>query len=154
MAQWHRLIDTSPATLWSVFSDGSQYARWVVGTHDTWELDDDWPAEGSQLGYSLKLGPWTSKGRTVSRVCEPQRRLELEAVSDLGIARIAFRLTPWGDGCLVVLDEHPLRGTAASMHNAALDAGLRWRHRPVLARLAAVAEAPARTRGAPSRAGA
>ncbi|MFF5970436.1 SRPBCC family protein [Streptomyces sp. NPDC012769] len=141
MAQWHRLIDASPAHVWSVLGDGELYARWVVGTHETWERDDMWPAEGAELGYTLKLGPWITEGRTVSRICEPEHRLELEAVNGLGSARIGFRTLRWGDGCLVLVDEHPLRGPVTPLHNTALDALIRWRHRHMLARLErAVAE--------------
>ncbi len=64
-------------------------------------------APGAELGYVLKLGPKSYRGRTTSRICEPGRRLELEAKTDLGSARIAFRLVPWGGDTLVIVDEHP-----------------------------------------------
>ncbi|MFF9198247.1 SRPBCC family protein [Streptomyces sp. NPDC014779] len=148
MARWHRLITATPEDVWAVLGDGSLYAHWVVGTHDTWDRDGDWPAVGSELGYTVKLGTWTMKGRTISRLCEPGRRLELEAVNPLGSARIGIRTLPWGDRCLVLVDEHPLRGPAAPLHNAALDALLRWRNRNMLARLdRAVREAAERTGG-------
>ncbi|MFJ7067832.1 SRPBCC family protein [Streptomyces sp. NPDC101115] len=135
MARWHRLITATPADVWAVLGDGSLYARWVVGTQDTWERDEAWPALGSELGYTVKLGPWTMKGRTISRLCEPEKRLELEAVNPLGSARIGLRTLRWGDDCLVLVDEHPLRGPATPLHNTALDALVRWRNRHMLARL-------------------
>ncbi|MER7519561.1 SRPBCC family protein [Streptomyces sp. NPDC126499] len=152
MAQWHRLIDAPPADVWSVLGDGELYARWVVGTHDTWERDGAWPAEGAELGYTVKLGPWTVEGRTISRLCEPQDRLELEAVNGLGSARIGFRTLRWGEGCLVLVDEHPLTGPATPLHNTALDALIRWRHRSMLARLERAVREKAGPREDPSRA--
>ncbi|WP_418960833.1 SRPBCC family protein [Streptomyces tritici] len=148
MAQWHRLVHAAPQDVWSVLSDGRSYSRWVVGAHDSVQKDPEWPAEGSELAYSLKAGPWTYRGRTVSRLCEPVRRLELEAMSGLGSARIAFRVEPWGDETLVVVDEHPLRGPAARWHNAVLDAFLRLRHRGMLARLGRIVEGRAAEGGA------
>ncbi|WP_225803307.1 SRPBCC family protein [Streptomyces sp. NK15101] len=139
MAQWNRLIEAPPDAVWAVLSDGRSYARFVVGTHESWEQDGQWPVAGAELGYTLKLGPWSYQGRTVSRVCEPVHRLELEARTHLGSARIAFRIEPWGDGTLVVVDEHPLQGPAARWHNSGADALLRWRHRKMLDRLDRVA---------------
>ncbi|WP_030691018.1 SRPBCC family protein [Streptomyces globisporus] len=151
MAQWNRVLEATPEEVWAVLSDGRRYARWVVGTHDSWERDDHWPAVDAELGYALKLGPWTYHGRTISRRCEPIRRLELEAATHLGSARISFLVEPWGSRTLVLVDEHPLRGPAARWHNSAADLVLRWRHRQLLARLEkAVLSARARSRaGAP-----
>ncbi|MFC9732639.1 SRPBCC family protein [Streptomyces roseolus] len=152
MAPWHRLIHATPAEVWAVLGDGDLYARWVVGTHETWERDDTWPAEGSELGYTLKLGPWTTEGRSISRICEPQDRLELEALNPLGSARIAFQTLRWGEGCLVLVDEHPLTGPATPLHNTALDTLIRWRHRRMLARLEEAVHEKAGTEEGASRA--
>ncbi|MFE5792683.1 SRPBCC family protein [Streptomyces sp. NPDC056503] len=144
MAQWHRLIRATPQEVWSVLGDPHQYGRWVVGAHRSWPQGGGWPSEGAELGYALKAGPWTYRGRTVSRRCEPVHRLELEARSGVGSARIAFLIERWGQDTLVVVDEHPLVGPAAAWHNAALDTLLRWRHRGMLARLAEVVESAAK----------
>ncbi|KOG09850.1 MULTISPECIES: SRPBCC family protein [Streptomyces] len=138
MAQWNRLIEAPPDAVWEVLSDGRSYARFVVGTHESWEQDGQWPVPGAELGYTLKLGPWSYRGRTLSRLCEPTHRLELEVHTDVGSARVAFRIEPWGDGTLVLVDEHPLRGPAARWHNSAVDALMRWRNRKMLDRLAHV----------------
>ncbi|WP_369149104.1 SRPBCC family protein [Streptomyces sp. R44] len=140
MAQWNRLIEAPPDAVWSVLSNGEAYSRFVVGTHDSWEQEGKWPAPGSALGYTLRIGPWPYRGRTISRLCEPVRRLELEAHTDLGTARIAFLVEPWGDDTLVIVDEHPLRGPTARWHNSALDALTRWRNRRMLVRLGEIAE--------------
>ncbi|MBT2479750.1 SRPBCC family protein [Streptomyces sp. ISL-94] len=145
MAVMHRLVHRPPSDVWDVLSDGDRYAAWVVGTHDSWEKDPQWPREGAALGYRLKLGPWSYEGTTVVRICEPQRRLELEAMAGkAGSARIAIELRPWGKDTLVVIDEHPLRGRNGSVHSAAIDAFVHLRHRGVLRRLARVAESEGR----------
>ncbi|MER5204144.1 SRPBCC family protein [Streptomyces sp. NPDC002825] len=140
MAQWNRLIEAPPDAVWAVLSDGEAYSRFVVGTHDSWEQEGQWPTPGSELGYTLRIGPWLYHGRTISRLCEPVRRLELEARTDLGTARIAFRVEPWGDDTLVIVDEHPLSGPMARWHNSFLDALTRWRNRQMLVRLGELAE--------------
>ncbi|MET9323524.1 SRPBCC family protein [Streptomyces sp. NPDC003038] len=141
MAERHRLIRRPPADVWAVLCDGQRYADWVVGTHASWEDDGGWPREGSALKYQLKFGPWTYTGRTIARILEPGRRLELEAMSGkAGSARIAIEVKPWGEDTLVIVDEHPLRGPAAALHTAALDALLQLRHRNMLSRLARLVE--------------
>ncbi|MGP3998852.1 SRPBCC family protein [Streptomyces sp. 8N706] len=134
-------MNRSPVSVWNVLSNGDQYADWVVGTRDSSALDDSWPAEGSALRYRVKLGRWTVEGNTVSRFCDPPRRLELEAQSGpLGTARIAIEVRPWGQDALVIVDEHPLSGPGARVHNVALDAVFQLRHRNMLKRLARVVE--------------
>ncbi len=67
--------------------------------------------------------------------------LELEAESGwLGTARIALKVRRWGRNTLVIIDEHPLRGPAAKLHNTAIDGFVQVRHRTMLARLAEVVE--------------
>jgi uncharacterized protein YndB with AHSA1/START domain len=136
------LIRRPPESVWAVLADGRRYADWVVGTHGSEPLDDDWPANGSAIRYVVRVGPWRLSGRTVVRGCEPGRRLELEAQSGaLGTARIGIAVRPWGEGSLVEVDEHPLAGPGGKLHDWATDALLQLRHRRMLRRLARVVEA-------------
>ncbi|MEU3459386.1 SRPBCC family protein [Streptomyces sp. NPDC006733] len=141
MAVRHVLIKRPPRAVWSVLSDGSTYAQWVVGTDTTHEADANWPAVGSSIAYTVKLGPLELHNRTVVRVNEHESRLELEAFAGpLGTARIAIEIRPWGDHSLVVVDEHPLRGPGARLHNTIVDAAIMLRHRSMLDRFAATVE--------------
>ena len=142
MAVRHALVRRAPEAVWSVLSDGRQYATWVVGTAQTREADSDWPQVGSEIHYAVRLGPVTLRNRTVVRICEPPSRLELEAVAGpLGTARIAIQVKPWGAGeTLVIVDEHPLRGPGSRMHIAPVDLLIQLRHRRMLSRLAEVVE--------------
>ncbi|GAA2417110.1 SRPBCC family protein [Streptomyces glaucosporus] len=127
--------------MWGVLADADQYQKWVVGTRSTHEAEGDWPGVGASLRYEIGMGPLTVQGHTVVRVCEPPDRLELEASAGrLGTARIAVRLTPWGEGTLITMDEHPLRGTVARLHTAPVDVALQLRHRLMLTRLRNVVE--------------
>ncbi|RBM16118.1 SRPBCC family protein [Streptomyces sp. PT12] len=136
------LIRRPPPAVWAVLCDGSRFADWVVGTHDSAPLDDDWPAVGSAIRYVVRLGPLRARGRTVVRFHEPGRRIELEAQSrSAGTARIAIEVRPWGrDTTLVTVDEHPLTGVIRHLHNPLFEAVLQLRHRLMLRNLARVVE--------------
>ncbi|CAM5261427.1 SRPBCC family protein [Streptomyces griseomycini] len=144
MAVRHRLIRTSPQTVWDVLSDGSRYAEWVVGTSSSEPVRGQWPRLDAAIRYEVRVGPLSLTNETVVRRCEPGANLELEAkAGPLGTARIAIETRPWGDGCLVFVDEHPLRGMGGTVHNVAVEALIQIRHRTMLARLAKICEAEA-----------
>jgi carbon monoxide dehydrogenase subunit G len=141
MAVRHQLIHRTPEQVWAVLSDGDRYGDWVIGPSQSSEQEGNWPDEGACIAYTVKLGPWQAEGRTVVRYSEPPERLELEAYSGpLGTARIAIEVKPWGEETLVILDEHPLRGTGGRLHNAAFDALQQLRHRSMLRRFAEAVE--------------
>ncbi|MEU8352353.1 MULTISPECIES: SRPBCC family protein [unclassified Streptomyces] len=141
MAVRHVLIPRSPEAVWAVLCDGGKYEEWVIGTDETEEVDPSWPTPGASIRYTVRLGRWSLAGRTVVRICEPGKRLELEAkAGSLGTARIAVELLPWGEGCLVRVDEHPLTGPGARLHSAAVDVFIQIRHRRMLHRLSNVVQ--------------
>ncbi|MEU5524823.1 SRPBCC family protein [Streptomyces sp. NPDC052079] len=141
MAARHRLIRTSPGTVWSVLEDGTRYADWVVGTSSSKPVRGQWPEVGSAIGYEMRFGPLRLTNETVVRRCVPGEVLELEAKAGaLGTARVAIELRSWGDHCLVIVDEHPLRGVGGLVHNVAVEALIQIRHRAMLARLAKLCE--------------
>ncbi|MFI7382850.1 SRPBCC family protein [Streptomyces sp. NPDC049813] len=141
MARRHRMVKASPAAVWAVLSDGSRYADWVVGTASSRPVSGEWPKVGAAIEYEVQLGPVHLTNETVVRHCEEGTLLELEAkAGPLGTARISLRLRPWGDHCLVMVDEHPLHGAAGTLHNFGVEAVIQLRHRAMLARLARVCE--------------
>ncbi|MFF9063377.1 SRPBCC family protein [Streptomyces sp. NPDC101213] len=148
MAVRHRLIKTSPRRVWTVLSDGDRYADWVVGTAESTPVRGQWPQVGAEIGYEVRIGPVRLGNRTVVRRCEEGTALELEArAGALGTARIAIELRPWGEHCLVIVDEHPLQGVGGALHNVGVEALIQLRHRAMLARLADVCENDARDTG-------
>ncbi|QKW30673.1 SRPBCC family protein [Streptomyces seoulensis] len=144
MAVRHRLIRTSPEEVWTVLADGSRYADWVVGTAQSRPLRGQWPQLDSAIEYEVRVGPLRLTNQTIVRNHEEGSLLELEANAGfLGTARIAIEVRPWGEHCLVVVDEHPLQGAGGLVHNMAVEALIQLRHRPMLARLAKVCEGDA-----------
>ncbi|MFF8261436.1 SRPBCC family protein [Streptomyces virginiae] len=141
MAVRHKLIRRPPHRVWAVLADPTLYGEWVVGPSESSPLDHTWPAVGSQLRYTVRIGPWSTEGTTTVRHQEAGRELELEAeFKAFGTARIFLQLRPWGEETLVICDEHPLRGLGGSLHNSVSEAALQLRHRGMLARLAGVVE--------------
>ncbi|MFI1770047.1 SRPBCC family protein [Streptomyces sp. NPDC020800] len=142
MAVRHQLIRRPPHAVWAVLADPTRYGEWVVGPSRSVPLDQTWPAVGSRLRYTVRLGPWSADGVTTVRHRESASELELEAsFKSLGTARIFLQLRPWGeDETLVICDEHPLRGLGGTLHNVASEAMLQLRHRGMLARLARLVE--------------
>ncbi|MFH8800727.1 SRPBCC family protein [Streptomyces sp. NPDC017936] len=148
MAVRHRLVKTDPGTVWTVLADGSRYADWVVGTASSEPVRGLWPQVGAAIEYEIRLGPVSLTNETVVRRCEEGAALELEARAGvLGTARIAIELRPWGEHCLVIVDEHPLQGAGGTLHNVGVEALIQIRHRAMLARLARVCEAEGAARG-------
>ncbi|MEV5884714.1 SRPBCC family protein [Streptomyces sp. NPDC052020] len=142
MAVRHHLIKASPEAVWSVIADGSRYAQWVVGTSASRPKRGQWPHLDAAIEYEVRLGPVRLTNETVVRRCAEGTALELEAqAGPLGTARIALELRPWGEHCLVIVDEHPLRGAGGLVHNAGLEALIQLRHRAMLGRLARLCEA-------------
>ncbi|MFH9011564.1 SRPBCC family protein [Streptomyces sp. NPDC017943] len=141
MAVRHHLIRVPPSAVWEVLADGNRYAEWVVGTSESHPVRGHWPHEDAAIAYQVRLGPVQLDNETVVRVCEEGSRLELEAKAGvLGTARIAIELRPWGENCLVIVDEHPLRGAGGRLHNVGFEALIQLRHRAMLARLARLCE--------------
>jgi uncharacterized protein YndB with AHSA1/START domain len=135
------LIERPVEDVWAVLADPTCYGDWVVGTSKSTPGDGIWPDVGADITYTVRLGRWSLHGKTVVRRCEAPHLLELEAESGwLGTARIALEVRPWGRNALVIVDEHPLRGSAAKLHNTAFDAFVQMRHRSMLARLADMVE--------------
>ncbi|MGW5133919.1 SRPBCC family protein [Streptomyces sp. NPDC004135] len=140
MARTRRLILTSPSEVWDLLSDGHRYGEWVTGTHRILAADAHWPAEGARLKVRVGAGPLTLDDTCVVRICEPGRRLELEAKADpFGAARIAMHLLPWGGHTLFTLDWHPLRGPGTRMHGLPVDYLVAVRNGMMLTKLARIA---------------
>lgn len=137
MARRQQLIKSPPERVWQVLADGATYARWVVGTQRILEIDDAWPDVGASLRFQVGLGPLHLRDSCTVRICEPGRRLELEAKAEsFGTARIAFSLIPWSEHTLVLLDEHPLLGLGARFQGPPSELLLHLRNRRILGNLA------------------
>jgi hypothetical protein len=127
--------------VWAVLADPDSYVKWVVGPSEVTPERGRWPEPGATIHYELSLGPVRLANQTVVRHVEEGSVLELEAkAGPLGTARIAIELRPWGEHCLVIVDEHPLRGPGGAVHNTGVELLIHLRHRAMLARLAKLCE--------------
>ncbi|QOV44898.1 SRPBCC family protein [Streptomyces chromofuscus] len=145
MAVRHRLIKARPAEVWAVLADADSYPRWVVGPSGAEPVRGQWPQKDAAIRYEIPVGPLRLSNETVVRRCEEGVGLELEAhAGPLGTARIDIELRPWGEHCLVLVDEHPLQGAGGTLHNAGFEVLIQLRHRAMLRRLARLCEEEAR----------
>jgi len=140
MARSRRLILSPPSTVWRLLSDGYRFKEWVTGTQAVLTADPHWPEVGARLRVRVGAGRLTLDDTCVVRICEPQKRLELEAKADpFGAARIAMHLIPWGEHTLLILDWHPLRGPGTRMHGLPIDYVIAIRNGMMLTKLARIA---------------
>jgi uncharacterized protein YndB with AHSA1/START domain len=134
-------IDASPERVFDVLDDARTYEFWVVGCKDIREVDRDWPAEGSAFHHSVGLGPLTVKDSTTIVERERPHRLELRArARPAGIARVRFEVAPSGAGAQVTIEEAPIEGLPAKLHNPAQDHLIHRRNQETLRRLKWLAE--------------
>ena len=139
--QRHQLVKCSAtAGVARCWPTATATRRWVVGTQKILRVDAAWPAVDAELPFRAGIGPIHFKDSCVVRICEPQLRLELEAMAEpFGTARIAFTLIPWSDNTLVILDEHPLLGPGARLQGPISERLLHLRNRRLLSNLARAA---------------
>ncbi|MGK5550657.1 SRPBCC family protein [Actinomadura kijaniata] len=136
MAVRQAFIAAPPKDVWAALADGGRYADWVVGTRAILHEDPGWPAVGSRIEFEAGIGPLTLRDQTVVRVCEPPERLEMEIKAGVfGAVRVAFQLIEWGEGTVVIVDEHPLRGLAGGLHGPPGELVLHLRNRLMLRNL-------------------
>lgn len=138
MALRNVLIDAQPSDVWEVLADGYSYPRWVVGTRSVESVDPSWPAVGANLHYRAGVGPFQIADVTTIRVSDPPHHLEMEAHMRLVTVRISVEVRPWADQALVIVDEHPLRGSSLAFENPLSEGLLTMRNRLMLTRLADV----------------
>lgn len=112
-----RVVETSTSRVWDVLADGWMYPVFVVGAARMREVDDAWPAQGSELHHSAGMWPLMIDDTTTVERCEVGRLLVLTARGwPAGQARITMRLTPLGpERTEVVIEEDATRGMALAV---------------------------------------
>ena len=141
MATVSQDIATSMTRVWDVVADGWTYASWVVGAAHIRDVDAQWPQTGSRLHHSVGSWPLMMHDYTEVVSCEPTTSLVLRARAwPMGEAKVTIMLSPLGaQQCRVTMEEHPVRGPGAWLHNPATEALLRARNVETLHRLDALA---------------
>lgn len=135
-------IPATPDDVFAVLADGRSYERWLVGCKRIRAVDSGWPAQGTRIHHRFGWGPVTTDDTTAVVQVERPRRLVLEArARPVGVAQVTFQIDddPDRDGCVVVVEEHPVRGLAAKIHNPVMDAMVALRNRKSLRALSRLA---------------
>lgn len=101
MSENTRILKAPVEDVWAVLADGWLYPLWVVGASRMREVDDGWPAVGTQLHHSVGSWPALIDDATEVLELEEGRRLVLKA-----------RAWPTGDA-IVDIELRPAQGTSA-----------------------------------------
>jgi uncharacterized protein YndB with AHSA1/START domain len=131
-----------PETVFRVFTDGWLYPLWVVGASHIRDVDKSWPAEGARIHHAFGAWPLMVRDTTTVLKSDPPHELVLQARAwPAGQARIELTVEPLREtGSRVTINEYPVSGIGAVLHNPLADKLLHRRNVESLARLAALAE--------------
>ncbi len=136
-----RIMAASPEKVWEILADGWLYPLFVVGASRMREVDDTWPEVGSRLHHSVGNWPLLLDDESVVEEAEPPTRLVLRARGwPAGEARVAFAITPVGQGSRVRLTEDAVSGPGALAPRILRHPAIAWRNTEALRRLAYLAE--------------
>ena len=141
MATNRRTMDATPGDVWDVLADGWLYPLWVVGATRMREVDDGWPAVGTELKHSV--GTWPVLRDDTTEVVEvvPGSLLVLHARAwPAGTAKVEIRLDAVGDGTQVTIHEDAISGPGRLVPAVVRTPPLHWRNSETLRRLAYLAE--------------
>lgn len=137
-----RTVDAPAEAVWKVLCDGWSYATWVVGASRVRDVDNAWPAEGSQIHHSVGLWPGLINDSTEVLESEEPRRLVLRARAwPAGEAKVTLTIEPQGGArCTLAITEDATSGPATLVPQPVRQAMIRLRNVEALLRLALLAE--------------
>lgn len=141
MSRNTRMMQCTPEAVFEVLGDGWLYPAWVVGASRMRQVDERWPAAGSELHHSFGVWPVLVNDRTVVERIDPGRSMVMRARGwPLGEARVTIDMKRRGDGTVVRIQEEATTGPARLVPPPLMDLLLSWRNAEVLHRLAYLAE--------------
>lgn len=144
MATNTRAMDCTPDDVFRVLGNGWLYPAWVVGASRMRDVDEAWPSLGAELHHSFGVWPALLDDTTQMKEWDPPHRAVLRARGwPVGEAKVTIRVRTLSSGCLVRIDEDPVKGPATVVPRFLTTAMLRWRNAETLQRLAYLAEGKA-----------
>lgn len=136
-----RVLHCTPDDVFEVLCDGWLYPSWVVGASRMREVDDAWPAVGSELHHSVGVWPLLIDDKTVVEQFVSGRTIVMRARGwPIGEARVTIDVKPRGDECVVRIQEEAIAGPGRFVPAPLADIPLHWRNDETLHRLAYLAE--------------
>lgn len=131
----------SPEAVFDVLDDAWTYEFWVVGCADIRAVDDAWPSPGAAFHHSVGIGPFNVDDSTSIVERDRPHSLELRArARPAGVARVRFDLAAQGSGTEITIEEAPIEGLPARLHNPLQDHLIHQRNVETLRRLKWLAE--------------
>jgi uncharacterized protein YndB with AHSA1/START domain len=141
MVSVSRTIDATPEEVFTVLSDGWNFAAWVVGASRIRDVQGDWPSPGSCIHHSVGVWPLVLDDTTqVVSVRENSELLLRGRAWPAGEAEIRFRVRPDGHGSEVTIDEDAVAGPGSRIPRPVRAVLLKVRNQESLVRLAYIAE--------------
>ncbi len=141
MSMNERAARCTPDAVFDVLADGWLYATWVVGASRVRDVDEHWPAVGSQLHHSVGVWPLLIDDSTEVLEVDPPHRLRLRARGwPAGEATVTLGVEPTPAGCKITIEEHASSGPAQLVPKPVMDAVLHARNDETLKRLTMIAE--------------
>lgn len=141
MATNTRAMNCTPDDVFRVLGDGWLYPTWVVGASRMRDVDEAWPGPDAELHHSFGIWPALLDDTTVMEEWDPPHRAVMRARGwPVGEARVTIRARRLSSGCLVRIDEDPVKGPATIVPRFLTTPMLRWRNAETLHRLAYLAE--------------
>jgi len=141
MSRNSRFMTCTPEDVFTVLTNGWTYTTWVVGAAQIRNVDDHFPAPGSQIYHSVGVWPALVDDTTeVEHLDVPHEIVLRVRAWPTGEGQVRITAEPEGTGTRVVMHEDAVSGLATLLPRLARDPMLVARNMETLRRLAHLAE--------------
>ena len=141
MSTTTRMMSCTPEHVFEILADGWTYAHWVVGAARIRDVDEGWPAVGTQVHHSVGVWPLLLSDTTEVEQVDAPHQIQLKVRAwPTGEGRVTIHVRAAGAGCEVVMEEEAVSGPATLIPKPAQDLILHPRNVEALRRLAYLAE--------------
>lgn len=129
----------SRQSVWDVLIDPTTYPDWLIGAEEVRDVDDTWPAVGSQFHHRVGLGPLTLPDHSEVLAVDHGRLLRLAVKARPFVSAVAtFTLVSDDTGTVVLLEEEPGVRSIGNLVRPVMDPSIHVRNHRSLRRLAMV----------------
>lgn len=121
--------------------DPWEYPKWLLGASTMRDVDDGWPAVGSNFHHRVGFGPLKVDDRSqVLEIERPRRLVLLVKATPLVQGKVTFTVEPVDGGSLLTLKEEPAI-RAGNLLRPVLDPATHLRNKKSLQQLADLMQA-------------